>query len=106
MKVKRVNAFTETLRGGNPAGVVTDSPELTEYQMKYITKTLSVSETAFVFPSNVADYKIRFFSPTLEVDLCGHATIATFFIMAQEGIFTEAEEKSSLSAIFCRLDIP
>ena len=93
MKVKRVNAFTETLRGGNPAGVVTDSPELTEYQMKYITKTLSVSETAFVFPSNVADYKIRFFSPTLEVDLCGHATIATFFIMAQEGIFGDVDEK-------------
>ena len=93
MKVKRVNAFTETLRGGNPAGVVIDSPKLTEYQMKYITKTLSVSETAFVFPSNVADYKIRFFSPTLEVDLCGHATIATFFIMAQEGIFGEVDEK-------------
>lgn len=96
MKVKKVNAFTETLRGGNPAGVVIDSPELTEYQMKYITKTLSVSETAFIFPSNVADYKIRFFSPTLEVDLCGHATIATFFIMAQEGIFTEAEEKTTV----------
>jgi len=61
--------------------------------MKYITKTLSVSETAFVFPSNVADYKIRFFSPTLEVDLCGHATIATFFIMAQEGIFGDVDEK-------------
>jgi len=93
MKVKRVNAFTETLRGGNPAGVVIDPTELTEYQMKYITKTLSVSETAFVFPSNVADYKIRFFSPTLEVDLCGHATIATFFIMAQEGIFGDVDEK-------------
>jgi len=93
MKVKKVNAFTESLHGGNPAGVVIDSPELTEYQMKYITKTLSVSETAFIFPSNVADYKIRFFSPTLEVDLCGHATIATFFIMAQEGIFTEMKEK-------------
>lgn len=93
MNVKKVNAFTETLRGGNPAGVVIDSPELTEYQMKYITKTLSVPETAFVFPSNVADYKIRFFSPTLEVDRCGHATIATFFIMAQEGIFREVDEK-------------
>ena len=96
MKVKKVNAFTETLYGGNPAGVVTDSPDLTENQMKYITKTLSVSETAFVFPSNVADYKVRFFSPKLEVDLCGHATIATFFIMAQEGIFKDVEEKMTV----------
>ena len=47
MKVKKVNAFTETLYGGNPAGVVTNSPDLTENQMRYITKTLSVSETAF-----------------------------------------------------------
>ena len=92
MKVKKVNAFTDKLNGGNPAGVVLNSPYLTENQMKDITKTLSVSETAFVFPSNVADYKIRFFSPTLEVDLCGHATIATFFIMAQERIITKTDE--------------
>jgi len=49
---------------------------------------LSVSETAFVFPSKKANYKIRFFSPEVEVDLCGHATIATFFTMALEGVFS------------------
>ena len=91
MKVKRVNAFTDEIDGGNPAGVVINSPKLSEKQMKEITKTLAVSETAFVFPSDVADYKIRFFSPTLEVDLCGHATIATFFTMAQEKIFTDVK---------------
>jgi len=93
MKVKRVNAFTDEIDGGNPAGVVINSPKLSEKQMKEITKTLAVSETAFVFPSDVADYKIRFFSPTLEVDLCGHATIATFFTMAQEKIFTDVKER-------------
>ena len=92
LRVKRVNAFTESLDGGNSAGVIINSPKLTENQMKDITKILSVSETAFVFPSNVADYKIRFFSPTLEVDLCGHATIATFFTMGQEGIITKTDE--------------
>ena len=96
MKVKKVNAFTETINGGNPAGVVLNTPDLTENQMRDITKTLSVSETAFVFPSSVADYRIRFFSPTYEVDLCGHATIATFFIMAQEGIFTDIKKKITL----------
>jgi len=93
MNVKKVNAFTETIEGGNPAGVVLNSPNLTENQMKNITKIMSVSETAFVFTSNVADYKIRFFSSTLEVDLCGHATIATFFTMAQKQIFKNMEEK-------------
>ena len=78
----KVNAFTESLKGGNPAGVVLDSPDLIDEQMKHISKELAVSETAFVFPSNVADFKVRFFSPKVEVDLCGHATIATFFAMA------------------------
>ena len=89
MIVKKVNAFTDSIHGGNPAGVVLNSPELTEKQMKLISKILNVSETAFVFPSNKADFKVRFFSPELEVDLCGHATIATFFTMAEESVFTQ-----------------
>jgi len=88
INVKKVNAFTESLEGGNPAGVVLDSPDLTDEQMKHVSKLLSVSETAFVFPSKKANYKIRFFSPEVEVDLCGHATIATFFTMALEGVFS------------------
>jgi len=87
--VNKSNAFTEFLEGGNPAGVVLDSPDLIDEQMKHVSKELSVSETAFVFPSEKADYRIRFFSPKFEVDLCGHATIATFFTMAQKGIFSQ-----------------
>jgi PhzF family phenazine biosynthesis protein len=85
VRVMKVNAFTDSLSGGNPAGVVIDSPSLRDEQMKHISKELMVSETAFVFPSTVADYKVRFFSPTVEVDLCGHATIATFFSLALKG---------------------
>jgi PhzF family phenazine biosynthesis protein len=85
--VQKVNAFTDSKDGGNPAGVVLDSPLLTNKQMAYVSKVLKVSETAFVFPSRIADYKTRFFTPTVEVDLCGHATIATFFTMASEGVF-------------------
>jgi len=87
VKVKIVNAFTDSLDGGNPAGVVLDSPNLTDRQMAFISKKLKVSETAFVFPSSKADFKNRFFTPEMEVDLCGHATIATFFTMALEGLF-------------------
>ena len=89
MKVltKIVNAFTDSINGGNPAGVVLNSPDMTDKQMASISKQLNVSETAFVFPSNKADFKIRFFSPSIEVDLCGHATIGTFYAMAVEGFF-------------------
>jgi PhzF family phenazine biosynthesis protein len=87
--VKRVNAFAESANGGNPAGVVFDSPNLTDGQMKHVSKVLNVSETAFVFPSEKADYKVRFFSPEVEVDLCGHATVATFFTMALNNFFRD-----------------
>ncbi|MBN2604031.1 MAG: PhzF family phenazine biosynthesis protein [Candidatus Thermoplasmatota archaeon] len=80
-----VNAFTSEANGGNPAGVVLNSPKLTDKQMTRVTKILKVSETAFVFPGKTSDYKVRFFSPILEVDLCGHATIATFFYMVKDG---------------------
>ena len=85
VKVIKINAFTDLLNGGNPAGVVINSPDLTERQMKYISKTMQVSETGFIFPSKKADYKVRYFSPKVEVNLCGHAAIATFFALALKG---------------------
>lgn len=87
IKIKKINAFSESNKGGNPAGVVLNSPILTDYQMKYICKNLKVSETAFIFPSKIADFYIRFFSPRVEVNLCGHATIATFYAMLKDNYF-------------------
>ena len=55
--VKKVNAFTDIINGGNPAGVVLNSPKLTNDQMAFISKKLRVSETAFVFSSKKADFK-------------------------------------------------
>jgi len=54
--------------------------------MQVIAAELKCSETAFVMQSDRADFKVRFFSPLREVDLCGHATIATFYTMAELGI--------------------
>jgi PhzF family phenazine biosynthesis protein len=84
--VQKVNAFTTTPQGGNPAGVAIDPPSLTPKQMQWISQTLKVSETAFIKPGIKADFHVRFFSPELEVDLCGHATIATFHTLAQKNI--------------------
>jgi len=88
MKVKAytLNSFAKSPEGGNPAGVVLNADALTEKQMKEIAKTIGFSETAFVMKSDSADFKVRFFTPNEEVDLCGHATIGTFYTLAVKEI--------------------
>lgn len=83
--VHTVNAFAKTTKGGNPAGVVLNADNLTEAQMLRVAKMVGFSETAFVSQSEKADFRVRFFTPEDEVGLCGHATIATFYLLAQQG---------------------
>lgn len=77
----RLSSFSKTVEGGNPAGVVLNADSLDEKSMLEISSKIGYSETAFVSQSKVADYKVRFFTPVKEVDLCGHATIATFNLL-------------------------
>lgn len=81
VKVYTLNAFGKTENGGNPAGVVLNAEDLTPTMMKEIAREVGFSETAFVSPSDIADFKLRFFTPSEEVDLCGHATIGTFYLL-------------------------
>ena len=85
IKVFLVNSFAKTAEGGNAAGVVLDADGFQPDDMKKIAKILGHSETAFVSKSEVADFKVRFFTPEEEVDLCGHATIATFHTLVEQG---------------------
>lgn len=87
VKIFQVDAFTTHSFGGNPAGVIIDATGLTGYEMQKIAKEMNCSETAFVLPPEnpTADFKVRFFTPLEEVDLCGHATIATFHVLVEEG---------------------
>ncbi|MBP1987995.1 PhzF family phenazine biosynthesis protein [Halolamina salifodinae] len=80
-----VDAFTTEPLTGNAAGVVPDADGLSEEQMQAIARELSVSETAFLMSSTEADRKVRYFSPTQEVDLCGHATIAAHGALFDDG---------------------
>jgi PhzF family phenazine biosynthesis protein len=80
-----VNAFTAEGQHGNPAAVVVDTNALTEVAMQSMAAKIGLSETAFVQDSDIADYKIRFFTPTTEMDLCGHATIATWSLLHKLG---------------------
>lgn len=84
--VHTVNAFTADGRNGNPAGVVLDATGLNDTQMQGIAKVVGLSETAFVCTDTQATHRLRFFTPTTEVDLCGHATIATWSLMHQRGM--------------------
>lgn len=85
VKIKQVDAFTTIPFGGNPAGVVTDASNISDEIKQNIAKEMNLSETAFVSESDVADFKVQFFTPGLEVDLCGHATIGTFHALLEEG---------------------
>ncbi len=103
IKVFTLNSFAKTPAGGNPAGVVLEADGLSEKQMMFISKKVGFSETAFVQKSDKADYKVRFFTPVDEVNLCGHATIATYYLMwkkrqAKNG-FLKQETKAGILGI-------
>lgn len=89
VKVFLLNSFAKIKEGGNPAGVVLNSDNLVEQEMLDIAGKVGFSETAFVQKSEIADFKVRFFTPKAEVDLCGHATIATFSLLKQQGIISD-----------------
>jgi PhzF family phenazine biosynthesis protein len=80
-----VNAFVESSRGGNPAGIVFDADSLTPETKQFIAAQAGLSETAFVSKSDLADFKLEFFTPTKQIPHCGHATIATFSYLVQQG---------------------
>ncbi|WP_458185127.1 PhzF family phenazine biosynthesis protein [Haladaptatus sp. NG-WS-4] len=81
-----VDAFTDEPLAGNAAGVVPEADDLTDDQMQAIARELAVSETAFLQTSEEADRRVRYFTPTTEVDLCGHATIASHVHLLEDGV--------------------
>ncbi len=87
-RIKHVDAFTLRPFSGNPAGVVLDARGLTDVEMQTLAREKNLPETAFILPSSTkgADLQIRWFTPTTEVSLCGHATIAGFHALAEEGL--------------------
>lgn len=87
LRVYQIDAFTTTRYQGNPAGVVANADGLSETRMLEIARELNNSETAFMLRSSSGDHDVhvRFFTPTTEVPVCGHATISAHYVMALEG---------------------
>jgi PhzF family phenazine biosynthesis protein len=83
VKVFVVDAFADAAFRGNPAGVVLLDEPRDDTWMQAVASEMRHSETAFVLPLAERDrYDLRWFTPTVEVDLCGHATLATTHVLA------------------------
>ena len=88
IEIHQVDAFTDELFGGNPAGVVTNADLLSESEMQQIAREMNLSETAFVLSATdpEADLRLRFFTPAnTEIDFCGHATVGALAQLAWNG---------------------
>ncbi|MDW7731441.1 MAG: PhzF family phenazine biosynthesis protein [Methanolobus sp.] len=89
-KIYQVDAFTDKPFTGNPAGVcILDSPADEEW-MQNVAKEMAVSETAFLYPEKEG-YNLRWFSPDVEVDLCGHGTLASAHVLWEKEYLREDE---------------
>jgi PhzF family phenazine biosynthesis protein len=86
----QVDAFTDSLFGGNPAAICPLKAWLPDTTMQTIAAENNLAETAF-FVHEGGDYGLRWFTPTVEVDLCGHATLASGHIVFR---FLEPERES------------
>ena len=89
MKMYQVDAFSNALFKGNPAAVIVTEQWLDEALMQNIALENNLSETAFVKKIDVEHFEIRWFTPTAEVDFCGHATLASSFVLFKD--FTSAK---------------
>lgn len=90
LKSFQVDAFSKKVFGGNPAVVVMLEEKLANDTLLQIAKENAVSETAFLLPEQ-GYYNLRWFTPDIEMDLCGHATLAAAHILFTEFDYSEDE---------------
>lgn len=90
MKMYQVDAFTTELFKGNPAAVIVSNDWLDASLMQNIALENNLAETAFVKVIDAENYEIRWFTPQVEVDFCGHATLASAFVLFKD--YTQAQQ--------------
>ncbi|MGE5235038.1 MAG: PhzF family phenazine biosynthesis protein [Acidobacteriota bacterium] len=84
LRFTQVDAFASEPFTGNPAAVVVTGSHLDERLMAQVAREMNLSETAFLVPEGDG-YSLRWFTPEVEVELCGHATLASAHVLWQEG---------------------
>jgi PhzF family phenazine biosynthesis protein len=77
----QIDAFTDKVFGGNPAAVIPLEEWLSTETMQKIAAENNLSETTFIYQDKDKSYHIRWFTPAIEVDLCGHATVAAAYYL-------------------------
>ncbi|MDQ7948865.1 MAG: PhzF family phenazine biosynthesis protein [Pedobacter sp.] len=92
--VNFINAFSQYGKGGNPAAVVLDADHLSAEERQRLAYKTGLSETAFVSRSKTADFKLDFYTPLRQIAHCGHATIATFSYLRQNGMLAGKAQSS------------
>ncbi|MGF1925704.1 MAG: PhzF family phenazine biosynthesis protein, partial [Bacteroidia bacterium] len=90
LPIYQVDAFTDNLFGGNPAAIVPLKTWIPAPEMQKIAAENNLAETAFFIPQG-ENFELRWFTPELEIDLCGHATLATAHIIFTELGYTRDE---------------
>ena len=107
LPIYQIDAFTDKLFGGNPAAVVPLEQWLPDETMLHIAAENNLAETAFYVPTENG-FHIRWFTPSVEVDLCGHATLATayviFNIQNYEGYTISFQSRSGELRVDCKED--
>lgn len=91
IKIYQVDSFTNEIFKGNPAGVCIINKMPSEEWMLYVAAEMNLSETAFVVKQE-DHFDLKWFTPTIEIDLCGHATLAAAHILWSEGYFEAHKE--------------
>jgi PhzF family phenazine biosynthesis protein len=107
IELYQVDAFTDRLFAGNPAAVCILDSWISDELMQSISAENNLAETAFIVRTG-NDFEIRWFTPTVEVDLCGHATLASAFVLFHELKFKDPvihlHSRSGLLKVFMRGD--
>ncbi|MDQ6875151.1 MAG: PhzF family phenazine biosynthesis protein [Actinomycetota bacterium] len=86
LRYEIVDVFTDRAFAGNPLAVVLDAGDLTAEQMQSLAGEFNLSETTFVLPSEQADYRIRIFTPQVELPFAGHPSVGTAHTLARLGL--------------------
>jgi PhzF family phenazine biosynthesis protein len=91
MRLLQIDAFTSHPFGGNPAAVCLLDRDVDDVWMQRVAMEMNLPETAFLRGRDDGSWSLRWFTPTVEVDLCGHATLASAYALWQEGLLAETE---------------
>ncbi|MDR3699030.1 MAG: PhzF family phenazine biosynthesis protein [Candidatus Sulfopaludibacter sp.] len=91
IRIVQVDAFTSQPFAGNPAAVCVLAEPRPDQWMRDVAREMNLSETAFLTPQN-GGYHLRWLTPAVEVDLCGHATVASAHVLWQDGHLPEGQQ--------------